>query len=164
MGDRRLSLVVVLAAALGLAATAASAPATRLATFRPAHGWLVVRAGPGNPSLVVAVPARDAAAVHPVALFSSLRKLARDGILVWVDTIGRGRRDFPAAPVWPPQLTGFRVDHGWEGQPAANVEQRTWVGSRNRWDLDVRVFFGTQHPTSALLARAQAELGRLRLP
>jgi hypothetical protein len=164
MGNRRLVLIAVLAVALGMATAAASAPATRLATFRPAPGWLVVRADAGNPSLVVAVTARDAAAVHPVALFGSFKKLSRGGILVWVDTVGRGRRGFPTASVWPPEFPRFRVDHGWEGQPAANVQQRVWVGSVHGWDLDVRVFFATQHPGAALQAKAQTELDRLRLP
>lgn len=164
MGNRRLALIVVSAAALGMATAGASAPATRLATFRPAPGWLVVRAGADNPSLVVAVTAGDAAAVHPVALFGSFEKLSRGAILVWADTVGHGRRGFPTASAWPPQLASFRVDHGWEGQPAANVQQRTWVGSVHRWDLDVRVIFATQRPSSAVRARAQAELNRLRLP
>lgn len=164
MGNRALALIAVSAAVLGMATAGTSAPAVRLATFRPAAGWLVVRAGADNPSLVVAVTTRDATAVHPVALFGSLQKLSRDGILVWADTVGRGRRGFPAASSWPPQLASFRVDHGWEGQPAANIQQRIWVGSVHRWDLDVRVFFATQSPSPALEARAQAELNRLRLP
>jgi hypothetical protein len=127
-------------------------------------GWVVVRAGADNPALVVAVTSRDAAAVHPVALFGSFKKLSRGGILVWADTVGRGRKGFPAASVWPPHLTSFRVDHGWEGQPAANIQQRVWVGSVHRWDLDIRVFFATQRPTAALRGRAQGELDRLRPP
>jgi hypothetical protein len=164
MENRTLALIAVSAATLSMATGGASAPATRLATFRPSLGWLAVRAGVDNPSLVVAVTARDAAAVHPVALFGGFTRLSRGGILVWADTVGRGRRDFPAASAWPPHLASFRIDHGWEGQPAANIQQRTWVGSVDRWDLDVRVFFATQRPGRALQARAQAELNRLRLP
>ena len=32
------------------------------------------------------------------------------------------------------------------------------------WSLDVRVYFGTQHPGASLLAAVQAELSRLTLP
>jgi hypothetical protein len=32
------------------------------------------------------------------------------------------------------------------------------------WNLDVRVYFGTQHPSKPLLASVQAELNRLTLP
>lgn len=112
-----------------------------------------------------AVTAQDAAVVRPVSLFGSFRKLSRDGgILVWVDTAGWGREGFPIAAAWPPRLPSFRVDRGWEGQPAANIQQRVWLRSVHGWDLDIRVFFATQHPSLALKARAQAELNRLRLP
>jgi hypothetical protein len=164
MGRRRLALLAALVAALGIGTTGESALESRLANFRPASGWLVARAGADNPSLVVAVTTRDASAIHPVALFSSFKRLSRNGVLVWVSTLGRGRRGFPSATVWPPKLATFRVDHGWELQPAANIQQRVWVRSVHGWDLDARVFFATQHPDPALLAKAQAELSRLRLP
>jgi hypothetical protein len=93
-----------------------------------------------------------------------MKKLSRDGILAWADTVGRGRKDFPVASAWPPQLGSFKVERGWEGQPAANVQQRVWFGSVHGWDLDVRVFFATQHPGTALQAKAQTELDRLHLP
>ena len=123
----------------------------------------MVRAGDGNPSLVVAVTVRDAAAARPVALFGSFKKLSRGGILVWVDTIGSGRRAFPAASAWPPRLASFRVDHGWEGQPAPNIQQRLYWGDVGRWTLDVRLYFATQHPSRALVAKAQTELDRISL-
>jgi hypothetical protein len=164
MGVRGLALLAALAVALGTATIGASAPGFLLAGFWPAPGWLVERAGAANPSLVVAVTAPDASAVHPVALFGSFKKLSPGGILVWADTVGRGRRGFPTQSAWPPQLASFRVDHGWEGQPAANVQQRIWAGSVHGWDLDIRVFFATQRPSAALQAEAQTELYRLRLP
>jgi hypothetical protein len=164
MGLRGLALLALLAASLGIATTGGSASESRLASFRPAYGWLVERAGADNPSLVVAVTARDTSVVHPVALFGSLKKLSRNGILVWADTDGRGRAGFPTAMAWPPQLARFRVDHSWELQPAANIQQRVWVRSVHGWDLDIRVFFATQHPSAALRTKAQAELSRLRLP
>jgi hypothetical protein len=78
-------------------------------------------------------------------------------------TIGRNRPTF--TPVkWPPRLASFRVDHAWEGQPAANVEQRLTWGEVDGWDLDVRVYFATQHPDHDLFEAAQAELSRLHLP
>jgi hypothetical protein len=164
VGERRVVLAFVFAASLGLAPAAVSTSATRLAGFQPASGWLVVRAGRDNPSLVVAVTAQDAAAVRPVSLFGSFKKLSRGGILIWVDTAGQRRKGFPIAATWPPQLKSFRVDRGWEGQPAPNVQQRVWLRLVHGWDLDIRVFFATQRPGSALQARAQAELNRLRLP
>jgi len=114
--------------------------------------------------LVVAVTRADAAAVRPFALFDSFMRLSPSGILVWVETIGRGRANFPIRKTWPPRLVSFRVQRSWEGQPAPNVQQRVWVGAVRGWDLDVRVYFATQHPSQALLARARAQIARLRLP
>jgi hypothetical protein len=65
---------------------------------------------------------------------------------------------------WPLHLRSFRVDHGWEGQPAANVQQRLRWAAVGGWQIDVRVYFGTQHPSKRLLRFVQAELNRLRLP
>ena len=160
----RLRVLAGLAAlTVALAATAgASASRPRLASFRSASGWLVEQAGADNPSLVVAVTAPDASAAHPVALFGSFKKLSRSGILVWVDTAGRGRKGFPAATAWPPRLARFRIDHGWEGQPAANIQQRVWVRSVHGWDLDFRVFFATQDPSSALQAEPPRRRAMMR--
>jgi hypothetical protein len=164
MRRRGIPIIVCLAVAIGSAATIGSASKPPLAGFRPASGWIVASAGASNPMLVVAVTSPDVAAIRPVALFGSFKKLSRDGILVWADTAGKRLPGFPNRVVWPPRLAGFRVDHGWEGQPAPNIEQRTWVGVVHGWDLDVRVFFATQHPSASLRARTQAELDRLRAP
>jgi hypothetical protein len=97
--------------------------------------------------------------------FVGLRQLSTSGIVIWASTSGRGgvTRVFTTSR-WPLRLSSFRVDHGWEGQPAANVQQRLrWVVVHG-WHLDVRVYFGTQYPPKRLLAKAQAELDRLRLP
>ena len=80
-------------------------------------------------------------------------------------TIGRHRPSFHFARArFPLRLSSFRVDHGWENQPAANIQQRLRAVTVGGWDLDVRVYFATQHPDRKLLAEAQAELDRLRLP
>jgi hypothetical protein len=157
-------MIVALAVAIGFAATIGWASKPPLASFRPASGWIVANAGASNPSLVVAVTSPDVAAIRPVALFGSFEKLSRHGILVWADIVGKGLSGFPNRVAWPPRLASFRIDHGWEGQPAPNIEQRTWVGVVDGWDLDVRVFFATQHPSALLRARARAELEHLRVP
>lgn len=162
--SRRLTLIAISLLALAGASASGSTQTTPLASFRPAHGWIVVQAGADNPSLVVAVTTPDAAAVHPVALFESFKKLSPRGILIWADTAGRRRKGFPPAKTWPPKLTNFRIDHGWEGQPAPNIQQRTWVRAVHGWDLDIRVFFATQQPSATLKTRAQAELRQLHLP
>jgi len=91
--------------------------------------------------------------------------LTRQGILIWASNSGRGSPTRVFTPAhWPLQLSTFRVDRGWEGQPAANVQQRLRWASVDGWHLDVRVYFGTQRPSAALRAKAQAELNRLQLP
>jgi len=135
-----------------------------LVTPAPAPGWAVARIRAENPGFVVAVTAADARVLHPWALFGSLTRLSPDGIVVWIATLGRNRQSFPVRTAWPPRLASFRVDRGWEGRPASNVQQRVWVGSVRGWDLDVRVYFATQAPSRALRAKAQAELRGLQLP
>jgi hypothetical protein len=152
------------------AGPATAGPAARDVTppsMQRAAGWVIVKRSRSQPwissSMIVAVTAGDVSAVHPFAAFTSLTRLSPRGILVWAMTIGRHRPTF--APItWPPRLSSFRVDHGWEGQPAANVQQRLKWGLINGWDMDVRVFFATQHPDKQLLQKAQAELDRLVLP
>jgi hypothetical protein len=160
--------------AAGGAATAASpAPPPSL---RPAPGWTSIRSllislsprrsePAASQSSVIAATAPDAAPLSPFALFTSLTRLRRGGIVVMATTIGRHRPSFHFAHArFPLRLSSFRVDHGWENQPAANIQQRLRAVTAGGWDLDVRVYFATQHPGRKLLAKAQAELDRLRLP
>jgi hypothetical protein len=166
---RRLSLALCVLALGAVFVTAASSSTSLPAPhFQRASGWLIVKPTraeqPGLwQSMIVAVTVHDAAAAHPFALFTSLTRLSKRGILIWATTIGRNRRTF--VPMhWPPRLSSFRVDHGWEGQPAANVQQRLKWGVIDNWDMDVRVYFGTQHPDKQLLEAAQTQLDRLLLP
>jgi hypothetical protein len=156
--------------ACGLAGTATAGSSKRETTppsIERAAGWMIVKRSRSQPwlssSMLVAVTAGDISAVHPFAAFTSLTRLSPRGILVWVTTIGRHRPTF--APMqWPPRLSSFRVDHGWKGQPAPNVQQRLKWGVINGWDMDVRVYFATQYPDKQLLEAVQAELDRLVLP
>src|SRR5438128_795743 len=149
--------------ALGLCACSLAVPPP---TFRPAPGWIVVKLGPPQPSSsIVAVTARDSAVVHPFAPFVGFKRLRPLGIILWVTTLGRGGATSGVARLrWPLLLSTFRVDHGWEGQPAPNIQQRLESGAVRGWHLDVRVYFATQHPDRKLLGAAQAQLNRLRLP
>jgi hypothetical protein len=117
--------------------------------------------------MVVAVIAADASAVRPFALFGSLTRMRPEGILIWGLSMGRVTADpFPPFPHGrlPLRLSTFKVEHGWEGQPARNIEQRMRAISVAGWNLDVRVFFATQRPSKKLVAQAQTELDRLLLP
>ena len=92
--------------------------------------------------------ASDHGGASPAELFNffvGLRNLTPTGIVIWASTSGRGG----ATPVftkarWPLHLSSFRVDHGWEGQPAANVQQRLRWAVVDGWHLDVRLL---RHPT-----------------
>ena len=158
---------LALAVAGGTAAKRSASPAPAAPTLRLASGWVVIKRGPAEPdvpaSMVVAVTVHDIAAARPLALFTSLKHLSAHGILIWAEALGRERPGFRPL-TWPPLLSTFRVDHGWEGQPAPNIQQRLAFGSVQGWDLDVRVFFGTQHPDAKLRQEAQVELRRLFLP
>jgi hypothetical protein len=171
---RRLSLSLSLAlcavslGAVSLTAASSSTSALPAPRFHRAAGWLVVKPTraeqPGLwQSMIVAVTVHDAGAAHPFAVFTSLTRLSRRGILIWATTIGRNRPTFTPMQ-WPPRLSSFRVDHAWENQPAPNVPQRLKWGAIEGWDLDVRVYFATQHPGKELLQAAQAQLNRLVLP
>ena len=132
--------------------------------FPPAPGWTLLHPST-EPRTVLAVTAPDARSQQPFLAFTSLRRLRRGGVLIWADASRPDARvgPFPRARL-PLRLRDFRVDHGWEGQPVPNVQQRLrWVNVAG-WNLEVRVYFGTQHPGRALLAKTQAEIDRLRLP
>lgn len=148
----------------------AAPPATmQPPTFAPALGWWILTTGPtdGRQFTPETWAASDPGGVQPDVfdLFVGLRKLTRRGILIWASNSGRGgpTSGFGRA-AWPLRLATFRVDHGWEGQPAGNVQQRLRWAAVGGWHLDVRVYFGTQHPSAVVLTKAQAELDRLRLP
>lgn len=164
-------LVLVALAATASAAARPRASATLLPppSLRPAAGWRTMSTGPmdttqGAPE----VKAASDHGVSPAVLFNffiGLRQLSSSGIVIWASTSGRGgiTRVFTKSH-WPVRLSSFRIDDAWEGQPAANVQQRLRWLVVDGWHLDVRVYFGTLHPSKALLAKAQAELNRLRLP
>jgi len=140
-------------------------------SFRPSSAWLSLTTGSSNsleatePSVWVLSARSNTAALAPFAFSRNLLHLSRDAIYISAGTAGRGgpNRTFQRA-TWPLRLSGFRVDHGWEGQPAQHVQQRLrWAAVRG-WHLDVRVYFATQHPSRQLLRTAQRELDRLLLP
>ena len=169
----RLRFAVLLAAAAALLATASSVGSPRLLpppSLRADPDWLTVTTGPTNPGLVApsvwAITAVEGtSALVPFDLFDGLRSLSPDGAVIWASTGGRGGVTPTFRPAkLPLRLGSFRLDRLWEGQPVENVQQRLrWVSVAG-WQLDVRVYFGTQHPSRDLVAMAQAELNQLRLP
>jgi hypothetical protein len=137
-------------------------------SFAPAPGWVTTTTGSTRatePAVWAAPAGSTLAGVRPREVYGRLRLLAPHGILIGAGTIARGsiRHDFPPARL-PLRLSSFHINRGWEGQPAPRIQQRLLGVRVGRWHLDVRVYFGTQRPSRALLRRAQAELSRLRLP
>jgi hypothetical protein len=69
---------------------------------------------------------------------------------------------YSRAPSAPTSILPRRSRLG--GTAEANVQQRLrWI-SVGGWQLDIRVYFGKQRPSHSLVATAQQELNRLRLP
>lgn len=132
--------------------------------------WISDSSGPRDPSqalpqlfLVTSAPARPRPHL-PLNIFGGLRELAPTGALIWASTASRGHYDHFKYAAWPPRLAAFRTERAWEGQPEGRIQQRLWWSTSRGWSLDVRVYFGTQHPSPALVVAVQSELDRLTLP
>jgi len=158
--------------ALETVAARAAAVAPPRPTFRPGAGWIVrMPTRSEQPdrfdSMTIAVTGGDAAVLRPFAPFLGFRRLRPRGIIIWTTTIGAVATSpfvpFPRAS-WPLRLSDFRLDRGWEGQPAPNIQQRVRAVSVRGWNVEVRVYFATQRPDRKLLDAAQAELDRLVPP
>jgi len=78
-------------------------------------------------------------------------------------TPGVGMAYFPPGSL-PPQLGDADVRAAWEGQSNKDAPEYLILDRVNGYDLEVRVYFGTQHPSDARASRAQAELARLQVP
>lgn len=137
---------------------------------RPSTSWISDSSGPTDPSkavpqlfVVTRTPARPRPHL-PLDIFAGLRQLAPSGALIWASTASQGHYDHFKYAAWPPRLTAFRIERGWEGQPAGRIQQRLWWFTSRGWSFDVRVYFGTQHPSAVLVAAVQTELDRLTLP
>jgi hypothetical protein len=135
-------------------------------TLAAGGGWTTTTASSLGITITVAstVRLRDAPSPIPAA---TLRSLPASGIVVvasgWLAQSPPPSLPLPLAKprAMPYQLTQFRHDRGWEGQPAANVPQYVLFTSLDAHLLDVRVFFGTQRPSDDQVKRAQAELDTL---
>jgi hypothetical protein len=166
-----------LAVLVGLVIVVAPAAADQRPTSLPPPGihsnpaWHTVTTGPTNaaqqlPPQLFAITARsNPDALVPFGVFDGLKKLDASAALIWATTSGKAGHPYTFKHVaWPPRLNDFRVDHGWEGQPLVRIQQRLLDVAVRGWNLDVRVYFGTQRPSKRLLASVQAELNRLTLP
>lgn len=150
-------------------------------TFTPAEGWTTVATGTAERSAGYApaawttnVPFRATPGPFGVFAFggSEFRTLPSDGILVvaWLPApelipAPKDARDTPYVDRrLPLKLSDADVRPVWEGQPSPNIpEYAIWARVKEQW-LDVRVYFGTQHPSERMLDAAQQALERLNVP
>jgi hypothetical protein len=173
MGSRVMRLAALAALVPAASSTAARQPTGALPPpgVRSNPGWHTATTGPTTavqqlPPQLFALSARsNPDALVPFGVFDGLKKLDGSAALIWATTSGKAGHPYTfKRAAWPPRLGDFRVDHGWEGQPLARIQQRLLWVSAGGWNLDVRVYFGTQHPSKVLLASVRAELSRLLLP
>jgi hypothetical protein len=171
MMPRVVNLVVLACMAVVVSPAVAGQPASALPppSFRPAVGWWTLSTGPtADGKVAPEVWAASDRGTDQEALFNlfvGLKRLSSSGIVIWATDAGRGGPTTVfTKTTWPLNLGSFRLDQSWEGQPATNVQQRVRWAAVAGWHLDVRVYFGTQHPSKATLVKAQAELNRLTMP
>ena len=160
-------------AALAVALPSSGASGARLLPppgVRPSRGWISETSGRTDPAtarpqlFIVTKKPSDPRPQLPLSIFNGLRELAPSAALIWASTVSRGHFDHFEQESWPPRLARFSIQRAWEGQPEARIQQRLLPLSAGGWSLDLRVYFGTQHPKRALLAAVQAELDRMALP
>jgi hypothetical protein len=139
------------------------------ATFEEAAGWHTGTSGPAEiepggtqtASWAATIPYRDEP--FQFAPHETLAALPPDGIaiVVWLSA-GRG-----SGRVAPERALPYMIDQAeegsFEGVPADRALYRIGASSSGR-DVTVWIFFGRRDPNEEQLARAQAELDRLRLP
>jgi hypothetical protein len=103
----------------------------------------------------------------------TLEELPRDGILVWI-SLGRDARlprialersdSYERTHPPPYRLSELHRVDGWEGQVRDIPDYRLWGVVGDRYIVDLRVYFGQEHPTQAMLAEADAVVRALRFP
>jgi hypothetical protein len=171
MRGRKLALLFGLVLAVPAAAAGQQPGLLPAPSIRSNPAWYTVTTGPTSvsqqlpPQLFAITPKSEADALVPFGVFEGLKRLDAKGALIWATTIGKVGHPFTfRRAAWPPHLRDFRIDRGWEGQPLVRIQQRLLAIAVGVWNLDVRVYFGTQHPGKLLLASVQAELGRLLAP
>lgn len=169
--------VTNLAVLAGLVIVVSAAAADERSNTLPPPGirsnaaWLTLTTGATDPLQsapqlwAITPPRSNLDALVPFDVLGGLKDLEAKSALLWATMSGTGGPTDVYRPVaWPPRLSDFRVDHSWEGQPLRRIQQRLlWIAA-DGWRLDIRVYFGTERPSKALLVAVQAELKRLTLP
>jgi hypothetical protein len=144
--------------------------------FPERPGWQVVSSGP-TPRYAQGEYMQTAAATIPyrndpndLPPARTLEVLPADGILLWV-SVSRGSRwphwsksAFEPRRAPPYRLADLERNYPWEGQVRDIPEYRMWATNADQYQVDLRVYFGQEHPTAAMRAEADAVLRGLRWP
>jgi hypothetical protein len=98
--------------------------------------------------------------------------LPRRGVVMWLLAIRRRPaydKKFPAIPLRVAQTVATNPPEGFSCPPAGQARCfdaggaiRRLQARDSRWDIGLTIFFGTDHPSSAQVAAANAELARFR--
>ena len=127
--------------------------------FAGAHGGILRAEGGQTESWAATVPYRDSPLQLPPT--RTLARLGPGGAVVWV-SLSRDSA-FRLRSMNSLRIRRRLVSNNFEGLPRGGGLFRATV-HRSSYDVDVWVFFKTARPTAGAIARAQAELDRLRLP
>jgi hypothetical protein len=146
--------------------------------FAPREGWTIVTTSPseaadGYGPLAWATNTQLPRDSGPFGLSGSARArlsdLPSDGIamVAWLGGERSGpsdpRRSFPRLTL-PLRLPDAAVHPGWEGQPSTDIPMYVLVGWIREEFVEVRIYFGTQNPSDAVLSEAQVQLATLAVP
>ncbi|MBA3735265.1 MAG: hypothetical protein H0W90_08715 [Actinobacteria bacterium] len=127
--------------------------------FVGARGGKLLAEGGQTETWAATVPYRDTPTQIPP--IHTLNRLPRDGVIIWV-SLSRDSA-LRIRPVNSLRIRARLIGNNFEGLPP-NIGVYGASVRKTGYDLDLRVFFKTVHPSANLIARAQAELNRLRLP
>ena len=115
---------------------------------------------------VSTIPFADGPRIYPDG---TAKELPADGVVIYAslpspDDHPRHATGGDSKVHLPPSLDEFNVERRWEGQVAPNVPQYELWALAHRQRLELRIWFGTQHPSAAVRAMVDHELHTLTVP
>ena len=127
--------------------------------FVGARGGKLLAEGGQTETWAATVAYRDTPTQIPPV--QTLNRLPRDGAIIWV-SLSRDSA-LRIRPVNSLRIRQRLIGNNFEGLPRGIGIYGASL-RKTGYDLDLRVFFKTVHPSLKVIARAQAELNRLQLP
>jgi hypothetical protein len=132
---------------------------TRPGWFVGARGGKLLAEGGQTETWAATVAYGDIPTQNPP--IHTLNRLPRDGVIIWV-SLSRDSA-LRIRPVNSLRIRPRLIGNNLEGLPREIGVYGASV-RKTGYDLDLRVFFKTVHPSAKVIAHAQAELNRLELP